>query len=333
MSRNEMDQFMRAINSNDVQTVRNMIDHVNVNSHDRHRFTPLILALIQPQRNEEILTLLRNAGADDQLADRRLYRHPNLWQIMATDRLYRDVINLYRGYYSGSDQQIRGGVATGPMRQKQIRSDPEQQQIVNNFHDYLATTYPTIYRQMSTGGAAIPVQQQQVRNRDIQILIDRIRRLPDGQAELHRIAEENHTFIDPISHDFMIDPVQVGTGRIYDRLGIEGWKKIGNKTDPFTREPLSQLIVPNITFRDTMIHVFEKALKRLEQKQQQRQRSAMQLQDRSIDTLAQQFQRLIRSITTNEDQIRRQLAHFHKMPDEKTKRQRINRLIRLHKKK
>ncbi|XP_023525988.1 U-box domain-containing protein 19-like [Cucurbita pepo subsp. pepo] len=73
---------------------------------------------------------------------------------------------------------------------------------------------------------------------------------------VHRYGAEiidcfNHDdFRCPISLDFMIDPVTVGTGQTYDRSSIQKWLRAGNSTCPKTGERLkNRELVPNLALR------------------------------------------------------------------------------------
>ncbi|GAB4828690.1 hypothetical protein Ancab_018355 [Ancistrocladus abbreviatus] len=57
-------------------------------------------------------------------------------------------------------------------------------------------------------------------------------------------------FLCPISLDLMKDPVTLSTGITYDRQSIETWIEGGNKTCPFTKQPLVSLeSIPNHAIR------------------------------------------------------------------------------------
>lgn len=61
-----------------------------------------------------------------------------------------------------------------------------------------------------------------------------------------------HEFFDPVSTQFMLDPVSDDAGHTYDRPEITRWLELGNRMDPLTRQPISDKLVPNITLRKLM---------------------------------------------------------------------------------
>ncbi|KAH9288688.1 hypothetical protein KI387_032805, partial [Taxus chinensis] len=61
------------------------------------------------------------------------------------------------------------------------------------------------------------------------------------------------SFICPLKDDVMIDPVSLITGTTYERKEIQQWFDDGNKIDPATREPLSDISLrPNIPLKQSI---------------------------------------------------------------------------------
>lgn len=70
-------------------------------------------------------------------------------------------------------------------------------------------------------------------------------------------------FMDPITHELMIDPVCTADGHTYDRVSIEEWFAMGKRTSPITNLRLETTkITPNITMKKAIDDLIEDGRRR-----------------------------------------------------------------------
>jgi hypothetical protein len=66
------------------------------------------------------------------------------------------------------------------------------------------------------------------------------------------------SFVCPITHELMVDPVSTVDGQVYERQAIEAWLKT-NDTSPITNEPLPlKLLIPNHPLRAMIAEFVER---------------------------------------------------------------------------
>jgi len=104
---------------------------------------------------------------------------------------------------------------------------------------------------------------------ELEKIIERIRALPDGETILEDILAQHPSLKDNISLDIITDPVEVGTGIIYDCASIEEWKKTNTKC-PTTRETMTKT-VRNVSFYNLMVSILKPILEQKKQKKRQSQ--------------------------------------------------------------
>ena len=191
----------------------------------------------------------------------------------------------------------------------------------------LSERRPSDRRQLSaqmSGGSQAPRQPTEIGR-----LIARIRELEGDTADLqHRFP----TIVDTISSQIMEDPVQIGTGHMYNSQSIKTWFKTNKrKTDPKTRQQAKDPI-PNVTVRGIIIEILQDEIRRLERSKRQKQQK-QPLQQKQEKQIPQQKERqqLIRRYHQQMNPSEEQLTRFRTLTKEKMK-QIIGRLTRTGKK-
>lgn len=289
-----------AIRDNDEDSLGELIEsypHI-INQFDRDRNTPLMVAATS-NVDPSIVRLLIDSGAD-----------PDLGKWLDAERFITArtlVVNRPRG--NPRDEEIIRTICSVPAPNGPQYPPPDE------FYDHIRRN---LQRISGGGGAA---RRDQTTESELEKIIKRINQLPNGEDILARICAEHKALQDTISFKIITDPVEVGTGIIYDRSSIERWISLGKNTCPKTRKPMTN-IVPNASFRELMISILKPILAKAQQQQKERikqererkrmkiqqQRQKMQSEDRSL-ILRRQFEQLVRSTTDNQDMITQQLSN------------------------
>lgn len=82
--------------------------------------------------------------------------------------------------------------------------------------------------------------------------------------ELNNLLGIPRTFLDPVTHKIMRDPVIARDGLCYDRGTIEPWLARGNRISPITRLPLSStVLIPNSTLKATIKDFFDNLMPKM----------------------------------------------------------------------
>ena len=68
------------------------------------------------------------------------------------------------------------------------------------------------------------------------------------------------SFVCPITHELMVDPVSTVDGQVYERAAIEAWLR-NNDTSPITNETLLKLLIPNHPLRAMIAEYVESRAK------------------------------------------------------------------------